>query len=143
MKLFSLPMIINGMRLPQWLRIKEFTCQCRRPGINPWVRKIPWRRKWQPIPVLLLGKSHGQKNLVGYSPWGCTESYMMYSIYLHIHKYLAIGWALKGPPRAERDRIPAQGPGGRHSGFPQGSGTVPPPLEALAWSLSEWDNGPF
>ena len=40
------------------------------PGSIPWVGKIPWRRKWQPTPVLLPGKSHGQRNLVGYSPWG-------------------------------------------------------------------------
>ena len=33
------------------------------------VKKIPWRRKWQPTPVLLPGKSHGQRSLVGYSPW--------------------------------------------------------------------------
>ena len=39
-------------------------------GFDPWVRKIPWRRKWQPTPVFLPGKSHGQRNLVGYSPWG-------------------------------------------------------------------------
>ena len=39
-----------------------------------WVRKIPWRRKWQFTPVLLPGKSHGQRSLVGYSPWGCKES---------------------------------------------------------------------
>ena len=38
---------------------------------DPWVRKIPWRRKWQPNPVFLPGKSHGQNILVGYSPWGC------------------------------------------------------------------------
>ena len=37
---------------------------------SPWVGKIPWRRKWQPTPVFLPGKSHGQKSLVGYSPWG-------------------------------------------------------------------------
>ena len=37
--------------------------------VQSWVRKIPWRRKWQPIPVLLPGKSHGQRNLIGYSPW--------------------------------------------------------------------------
>ena len=37
------------------------------------VRKIPWRRKWQPIPVLLPGKSHGQRSPVGYSPWGHKE----------------------------------------------------------------------
>ena len=35
------------------LRSKESTCQCRTPGFNPWVRKIPWRRKWQPPPVFL------------------------------------------------------------------------------------------
>ena len=38
------------------------------------VRKIPWRRKWQPIPISLPGKSHGQRSLVGYSPWGREES---------------------------------------------------------------------
>ena len=35
----------------------------RRPGFDPWVRKIPWRRKWQPPPVFLPGKSHGQRRL--------------------------------------------------------------------------------
>ena len=60
-------------RLLWWLSGKEFTCQCRRCSFDPWVRKIPWRRKWQPIPVFLLGKSHGQRSLVGYSPWGCKE----------------------------------------------------------------------
>ena len=44
------------------------------PGFNPWVRKIPWRRKWQPTPVFLPGKSHGWRSLVGYSPWGRKES---------------------------------------------------------------------
>ena len=39
---------------------------CRRPGFNPWVRKVPWRWKWQPIPVFLPGESHGQRSLVGY-----------------------------------------------------------------------------
>ena len=36
--------------------------------------KIPWRRKWQPTPVLLPGESHGQRSLAGYSPRGCKES---------------------------------------------------------------------
>ena len=44
------------------------------PGGNPWVRKIPWRRKWQPTPVFLPGEYHGQRSLAGYSPWGCKES---------------------------------------------------------------------
>ena len=47
--------------------------QCGRPGFDPWVRKILWRRKWQPTPVLLPGKSHGQRSIVGYSPWGHKE----------------------------------------------------------------------
>ena len=52
---------------------KESTCQCKRCGFDPWVGKIPWWRKWQPTPELLLGKSHGQRSLMGYSPWGCKE----------------------------------------------------------------------
>ena len=43
-------------------------------GFDPWVGEIPWRRKWQPTPELLLGKSHGWRSLVGYSPWGHIES---------------------------------------------------------------------
>ena len=46
----------------------------RRPRFYSWVGKIPWRRKWQPIPGFLLWKSHGQRSLVGYSPWGPKES---------------------------------------------------------------------
>ena len=46
-----------GIELPWWL--PEPTCQCRRLGFDPWVGKLPWRRKWQPSPVSLPGKSHG------------------------------------------------------------------------------------
>ena len=42
--------------------------------LNPWVEKTPKRRAWHPTPVFLPGKSHGQRNLVGYSPWGHEES---------------------------------------------------------------------
>ena len=42
-------------------------------GLDPWVRKAPWRRAWQPPPVFLPGESHGQRSLEGYSPWGHTE----------------------------------------------------------------------
>ena len=41
--------------------------QCRRTGFNPWVGKIPWKRKWKPTPVFLPGELHGQRSLVGYS----------------------------------------------------------------------------
>ena len=53
----------------------ESACQCRRGkrhGFNPWVDKIPWRRKWQPAPVFLPEESHGERGLVGYSPWRQT-----------------------------------------------------------------------
>ena len=60
--------------LPWWLRGWSVCLQCRRPGFNPWVGKIPWRRKWQLTPVFLPGESHGWRSLVGYSPWGCKES---------------------------------------------------------------------
>ena len=43
---------------------------CGRRRFTPWVRKIPWRRKWQPTPVFLCWKSHGQRSLMGYSLWG-------------------------------------------------------------------------
>ena len=58
------------------IRSKEPACQCRRHkrlGLHPWVGKMPWRRAWQPTPVFLPGESHGQRSLVGYSPWGQKE----------------------------------------------------------------------
>ena len=45
-----------------------------RSGFDPWVRKIPWRRAWQPTPVFLPGESHGQRKLAGCCPLGHTES---------------------------------------------------------------------
>ena len=56
---------------------KEPTCwckKCKRLRLDPWVGKIPWRRKWQPTPVILPGRFHGQRNLVGPSPRGHKES---------------------------------------------------------------------
>ena len=55
---------------------KEPVCQCRRCGFDPWVRKIPWSRKWQHTPVFLPAKSHGHRGLMGYNPRGCKESDM-------------------------------------------------------------------
>ena len=43
-------------------------------GFDPWVMKIPWRRKWQFTPVFLPRKFHGQRSLAGDSPWGCKET---------------------------------------------------------------------
>ena len=60
--------------LPQGLSSKESTCQCRKQGFNPWVRKLPWRREWQPTLVSLPGESRGQRSLAGYSLQGGKES---------------------------------------------------------------------
>ena len=52
---------------------KESACNSGDTGFNPRVRKIPWRRDWQPTPVFLPGEFHGQRSLVGYSSWGHKE----------------------------------------------------------------------
>ena len=69
------PFVVStpSKELPWWLSGKESTCQCRRCGFDPWLRKIPWKRKGQPTPLCLPGKSHGQRSLGGYSPWVCKR----------------------------------------------------------------------
>ena len=85
--------IIHSKKFPSDASDKEPACQCsrhKRCRLNPWVRKIPWRRKWQPSPIYLSGESHGQRSLAGYSPWGqrvrhgwsnlaCTHSNLFHS----------------------------------------------------------------
>ena len=61
---------VLGSLFPRWLNGKEFPCQCRRCRFNPWIRKIPWRRKWQSTLVFLHGESLGQRSLAGRSPRG-------------------------------------------------------------------------
>ena len=73
--------------LPWWLRRLSVCPQCGKPGFNLWVRKIPWRRKWQSTPVLLPVKSHGQRSLVGYSPWGREESDTTERLHFHFSFY--------------------------------------------------------
>ena len=67
-----------GILHPPWATLVaqrwRICLQCWRCGFDPWVGKIPWRRKWQSTPALLPGKSHGQMSLVGYSPWCSIES---------------------------------------------------------------------
>ena len=56
---------------------KESACQCKRRKrcrFDLCVEKIPWSRKWKPTPIFLSGKSLRQRNLGGYTPWGCKES---------------------------------------------------------------------
>ena len=62
------------------------------PGSDPWVGKTPWRRKWQLTPVFLLGESHGQRILVGYSPLGRKESDTTERLHsLHLAEYNTLG----------------------------------------------------
>ena len=69
--------------LPMWLSGKEFTSQFRRCRFDPWVRNIPWRRKWQPSSGFLPGKVHGQRSLTGgqrsltEEPCGCKRVNLM------------------------------------------------------------------
>ena len=65
------------MRASQVVLVEEPACQgrkCKRYRFNPWVGKIPWRKKWQPTPVFLPGESHGKRSLVGYRPQGCKDA---------------------------------------------------------------------
>ena len=80
---------------------KESACRCRRRkrrGFNPWVGKIPWRRKWPPAPVFLPGKFHGQRSLAGYSLRDGKASDMTERA--HGQK----GWRRAGGSRASKDR---------------------------------------
>ena len=64
------------MGLPRWCIGKESACQCRRLrrlGFDPCIRKMLWSRKWQPTPIFLPEKCHGQESLEGYNPWARKE----------------------------------------------------------------------
>ena len=79
----------------RWSSGKESTCQCsrhKRQEFNPWIRKIPWNRKWQPTPVFLSGKFHGQWSLVGYNLWSSKESDMTEQTHIRecTHTYACI-----------------------------------------------------
>ena len=104
-----------------WLSSKETAWQCgrhRRCGFDPRVGKIPWRRKWQPTPVFLSGKSHGQRNLVGNSPRGHKESDTTER--LHFHRSEQLRWP--GVWRAwSLQLITSPVPAGRFSGCTTGA----------------------
>ena len=68
---------------------KAFAYNVGNLGSIIWVRKISWRRKWQPTPVFLPGKSHGRRSLVSYSTWDLEESDMTKQ--LHFHFQYSIG----------------------------------------------------
>ena len=78
---------------------KESACSVRDQSYTPGSGRFPWRRKWQPTPVSLLWKSHGQRNLVHYSPWGHKESDVtewLTSSQFHFHLQLLTQWLAGG-----------------------------------------------
>ena len=87
--------------LPWWLRQQRICLQCRRLRFDSWVRKSPWRRKWQPIPVFLPEKSHGQRSLARHKKLdtterlGCTRatvcSYVCTYAHIHMQTHAYIG----------------------------------------------------
>ena len=88
--LYILYMYIYIYGLPKWLSSKKSACQCRRckrHEFSSWVKKIRWRRKWQPTPAFLTGNSHWQGNLAGYSSWGHKESDMRARTHTHTHTH--------------------------------------------------------
>ena len=69
---------------------KRVCLQRGRPRFNPWVGKIPWKRKWQPTPVLLPGKSHEWRCLIGFSSWGHKESELTEHLHFHFLSFFEL-----------------------------------------------------
>ena len=95
------PLLQNG--LPGGSDGKESACSAGDLCSIPWNGKIPWRRKWQPAPIFLSGKSQGRRSLVSYSPWGCkeldmTEQLFFLSLYrlapIPILKEVSLPWVV-------------------------------------------------
>ena len=104
---------------------KEPACRGRRQkrrGFDPWVGRIPWRRTRQLTPVLLPGESHGQRSLVGYSPWGRRER----DTTGHTHRSAADVWASRGGWEGSRARPP---------------GGVERVCSDGAWGEERWETG--
>ena len=110
---------------PGGSEVKVVCLQFERPGFDPCVGKIHWRRKWQPTPVFLPGESHGWRSLVGYSQWSRKESdttEQLHFLSLHLDASPSRGFlgdsAVKNPPASAGDMgsVPASGrsPGGGH-----------------------------
>ena len=94
--------------LSERLQRSRICLQCRRRSrcrFSPWVGKIPWRRRWQLTLVFLPGKSHGQRNLVGYSPQGCKESDMTQHMHSHIMPILQANADKQAPFPGARENL--------------------------------------
>ena len=88
---------VQPLGFPEGTSGEEAVCQCRRCGSDPWVGKIPWGRAWQPTPVFLPGKPHGQRHgLMGCSPQG--------------HKGVRQGWATEHMQSLSKCKPDLRGP---------------------------------
>ena len=120
------------MGFPGGIHDKEPACQCRRRkrcGFDPWVGNIPWRRKWQATPVFLPGESHGQRTLVGPSPWGHRVGHN-WNDFARTHKLkqsswlqkngcvVALGVSSQAVARSPGENVPLSMPCGKHSPGP-------------------------
>ena len=95
----GLTSIYYCVELPRWGSCKESTCQCRRHRFNPGLGRSPEDPlEWQPIPGFLPGKSHGQRSLAGYSPWGHRESDTTERLNTHSHAHTHIKEIIKENP---------------------------------------------
>ena len=87
---------LNRVEYPVGDKCLNAAAFCGWPRFNPWVGKSPWRRQWHPTPVVLPRKSHGQRRLVGYSPWGRKESdtteWLHFSLFLLFGTWLSSHW---------------------------------------------------
>jgi len=88
---------VSSLGFPGGSMVKRSACQCRRLRFDPWMGKIPWRRKWHPTPAFLPtlaslpGKSHGQRSLAGYSP-KVAKSWTRMSDWACMHACLILSW---------------------------------------------------
>ena len=109
--------------------------QCGRPKFDPWVRKILWRREWQPTPIFLPGEFCRQRSLVGSSPWGHKEldttEWLIYTQVVSLsyidlpcrtsHKSLIIALYRNGRGAAQGFAGGKGGQAGHHYGLPSGA----------------------
>ena len=73
----------------QWISMGTYV-RINKQEFDPWVRQIPWSRRWQPAPVFLPEKFHGKRSLEGYSAWGCRELDMTEHIHTHVERELLV-----------------------------------------------------
>ena len=114
---------------------EESACNAGALGSIPGLERFPWRREWLPTPVFLPGESHGQRSLVGYSPWGHQESAVTEQQSLHFTWGFTGSLVLKSPPASTGDTGSGPGLGGSH--MPRSSWTCVPQLLSLCCRARE------